>query len=140
MPRDRSGGSLDTVVGPDSYVKGDVRVNGSMRIDGIVEGRIEVAGSLLTGPRSQVKGDVSCREAVVAGKVEGNISATDGVELQTGAQVFGDIGCKGLVIHRDVVFNGTCSMKSGDRAAVEDKVWLCRDEEQDEPRRSKDAS
>lgn len=129
MARDRAGGHLDTVVGPDTCVKGNIKVDGSMRIDGTIEGNVDLTGSLLTGPSSQLKGDVRCREAVVAGRIEGNILAAGGVELQTGARVFGDISCKGIVIHHGAVFNGSCSMRSSDDQTGEDKVWLCRDEE-----------
>jgi len=110
MAKDRSGGPLDTVIGPETVVKGDIRVGGSLRIDGSVEGRVDVTAVFMTGPQSRLKGEAHCREAVVAGRVEGNIHAAEAVELQSGAQVFGDIACKGLVVQRDTVFNGTCSM------------------------------
>ncbi len=103
-------GRLDTIVGGETVFKGDCRINGGMRLDGQVEGRIDVSDTLLTGPRSFLKGEVHCRSAVIAGRVEGNVFATETVELQTGAQVFGNITCRGLIIQPGCFFEGSCSM------------------------------
>jgi len=110
MAKDRNEGKLDTVVGPETVVKGDFRVTGSLRLDGQVEGRLDVSETLLTGPRAFLKGEVHCGDAVIAGRIEGNVSARGPVELQSGAQLFGDVRCKGLVIQRGGVFQGNCSM------------------------------
>jgi cytoskeletal protein CcmA (bactofilin family) len=110
MAKNRTEGKLDTVVGPETSVKGDLRVSGSVRLDGQVEGRLDITETLVSGPRSLLKGELHCRDAVVAGRVEGNVFASETVELQAGAQVFGNVTCKGLVIQRDCLFQGNCSM------------------------------
>jgi len=110
MSRNRSDGRLDTVIGPETNVRGDFRVTGSVRLDGQVERRMDVSEILVTGPKSLLKGDLNCRSAVIAGRIEGDVYAAEGVELQTGAQVFGNISCKGLVIQPDCLFQGNCSM------------------------------
>jgi len=115
MAKNRNEGKLDTVIGPETSVRGDFRVAGSVRLDGQVEGRMDVTETLVTGQRSLLKGEVHCRDAVIAGKIEGNVFATEAVELQTGAQVFGDISSKGLVIQPDCIFQGNCSMVQGDQ-------------------------
>ncbi len=110
MSKNRNDGRLDTVIGPETNVRGDFRVTGGVRLDGQVEGRMDVTETLVTGPKSLLQGDVNCRSAVIAGRIEGDIYAAEGVELQTGAQVFGNIICKGLVIQPDCLFQGNCSM------------------------------
>jgi len=117
MSKNRSEGKLDTVVGPETTVKGDFKVAGSLRLDGQIEGNLDVTETLLTGPRSLLKGDAHCRDAVIAGRVEGNILASEGVELQTGAQVSGNIRCRGLVVQRDCFFQGNCSMVAAEAQA-----------------------
>ncbi len=111
MVKDRTGGKLDTIIGGETTLKGDCRVAGSLRLDGQVEGRMDVAEAFLTGPRSLLKGEVRCRAAVIAGRIEGNIFAGDTVELQAGAQVFGNITCRELVIQPGCFFDGNCSMR-----------------------------
>jgi len=110
MSKNRNDGRLDTVIGPETSVRGDIRVAGGVRLDGQVEGRMDVSETLVTGPRSLLKGELHCRAAVIAGRIEGDIYAADSVELQTGAQVFGNISSRGLVIQPDCLFQGNCSM------------------------------
>ncbi len=117
MSKNGNDGRLDTVIGPETNVRGDFRVTGSVRLDGQVEGRMDVTETLVTGPRSLLKGDLNCRSAVIAGRIEGDIYAAEGVELQTGAQVFGNVSCKGLVIQPDCLFQGNCSMAQAGEGA-----------------------
>jgi cytoskeletal protein CcmA (bactofilin family) len=117
MAKNRTEGKLDTVVGPETVVKGDFRVVGSLRLDGQVEGRMDIGETLLTGPRAFLKGEAHCGDAVIAGRIEGNVFARETVELQTGAQLFGDVRCKGLVIQRGGIFQGNCSMVREEESA-----------------------
>jgi cytoskeletal protein CcmA (bactofilin family) len=113
--KNRNEGKLDTIIGPESTVKGDCRIGGSLRLDGQVEGRLDVTDSFVTGPKSLLKGEVHCRDAVIGGRIDGNVYAAETVELQTGAQVIGDVSCKAIVIQRDCHFQGNCSMVQGDQ-------------------------
>ncbi len=110
MAKNPNDGRLDTVIGPETHVRGDFRVGGGARLDGQIEGRMDVTETLVTGPRSLLKGEVHCRSAVIGGRIEGDVYAADGVELQTGSQVFGNISSKGLVIQPDCLFQGNCTM------------------------------
>jgi len=110
MSKNRNDGRLDTVIGPETNVRGDFRVAGGVRLDGQVEGRMDISETLVTGPRSLLKGELHCRAAVIAGRIEGDIFAEETVEFQTGAQVFGNISCRGLVIQSDCLFQGNCLM------------------------------
>ena len=112
MSKQRSEGNLDTAIGPETAITGDLRVGASLQMDGKVEGKLEVSDSVLAGPKSHIKGEIHCREAVIAGRVEGNIFASETVELQAGAKVHGNISCKGLIIQRDSFFEGNCTMSA----------------------------
>jgi cytoskeletal protein CcmA (bactofilin family) len=110
MAKNENDGRLDTVIGPQTSVRGDFHVTGGVRLDGQVEGRMDVSETVVTGPKSLLKGELHCRAAVIAGRIEGDIYAEETVELQTGAQVFGNISSKGLVIQPDCMFQGNCTM------------------------------
>lgn len=112
MSKKPSEGNLDTAIGPETTITGDLRVGASLQMDGKVEGKLEVSDSVLAGPKSLIKGEIHCREAVIAGRVEGNIHAAETVELQSGARVVGNINCKGLIIQRDSFFEGNCMMST----------------------------
>ena len=117
MAKNHNDGRLDTVIGAQTSVKGDFSVTGGVRLDGQVEGRMDVSETIVTGPRSLLKGELHCRAAVIAGRIEGDIYAEEGVELQTGASVFGNIRSKGLVIQPDCLFQGNCSMVAAGEAS-----------------------
>jgi cytoskeletal protein CcmA (bactofilin family) len=117
MAKNRNDGRLDTVIGPQTSVRGDFHVTGGVRLDGQVEGRMDVTETIVTGPRSLLKGELHCRAAVIAGRIEGDVYAAEGVELQSGAQVFGNISSKGLVIQPDCVFEGSCMMAPANEAS-----------------------
>jgi cytoskeletal protein CcmA (bactofilin family) len=110
MAKNGNGDRLDTVIGPEASVRGDLRVAGGVRLEGQVEGRMDVTETIVSGPRSLLKGELHCRVAVIAGRIEGDIYAVEGVELQSGAQVLGNISCRELVIQPACVFQGSCSM------------------------------
>jgi cytoskeletal protein CcmA (bactofilin family) len=114
MAKHESDGRLDTVIGPQTSVKGDFNVTGGVRLDGQVEGRLDVSETVVTGPKSLLKGELHCRAAVIAGRIEGDIYAEGVVELQTGAQVYGNIRSQGLVIQPDCVFEGNCAMAAAE--------------------------
>jgi cytoskeletal protein CcmA (bactofilin family) len=102
---------LDTVIGPETEVKGDVSVRGSMRLDGRIEGNLSVMDSLYMGKGAYVHGDVHCKEGVVAGKIEGNLIVQGALELQSGATVLGDVKCRSLILAKDAFLDGRVSMR-----------------------------
>jgi len=108
MSRDEE--KLDTIIGKTVRIKGDIKTDSGLRLDGQIEGNVEVGSILITGKDSFIKGDIRCKDAIVAGRIEGNISVANVLEMQSGATIFGDIQCKSLVIQKDCFFEGKCQM------------------------------
>lgn len=104
-------GKLDTLIGKETVISGNIKAKGSLRIDGELEGNITVSDTFTAGASAHIKGDVRCRNAFVGGKIEGNIYSQGKVEMHSGAHLTGDVTCKGLVIQDNVFFEGRCSMK-----------------------------
>ena len=86
----RSAAKLETVVGADSAIKGEMVAQGPVRIDGSVEGDIR-ADCVIVGETGRIRGNVRARAMVVGGRVDGNIDASEIVELKNKAQVSGEI-------------------------------------------------
>jgi cytoskeletal protein CcmA (bactofilin family) len=101
---------LDAVIGPESELKGDVSVRGSMRLDGRIEGNVSVMDSLFTGKGSHIRGEVHCKDGVFAGKIEGNVTASGTVEMQAGGSLLGDIKCRNLILDHDAFLDGRVKM------------------------------
>ncbi len=83
-----NGGS---VIGPTSVVRGNVRGNGSLEIQGRVEGEVSVTGDLVLSESAGVRGNLSGTSITVAGQVQGDVRATESVIIEAGAKVIGDL-------------------------------------------------
>jgi len=103
-------GNLNSILGPGCKVKGNIEIQGTIRIDGDFDGEIKCPDTLIIGKSGVVKADVVVKNAVIGGKLLGNIQASNKIELQTGSHVEGDIQTTRLVIDEGVFFEGSCKM------------------------------
>ncbi len=101
---------LETIIGNESTVTGELNIKGTLRVDGIIEGDV-FADWVIVGETGRVKGNVKSRGMVVGGSVEGNIDATEIVELQGKGEVTGEICTVKLAMSEGSVFDGRSSMK-----------------------------
>ena len=110
---------MNTIVGKDSILEGTLEVQGGLRVDGIVRGKISATESLVVGDSGRVEADTTVKTAIIGGNVVGNIIAQDKLELQSKAVVEGDITTKNLIVEEGAVFHGRCNMKGSSPATVE---------------------
>ncbi len=103
---------LNTVIGKESKIDGNIEVDGGLRVDGVVKGKISATDTLSVGESGTVEAEVDVKTAVIGGKVMGNILAHEKIELQSKAMVEGDITTKNLIVEEGAVFHGSCNMKS----------------------------
>lgn len=105
---------LDTIIGKGSVIEGTLEVEGGIRIDGTVKGKISSTESLTIGNGGIVEADLNTKVAVIGGNVIGNVFALEKIELQSKSRVQGDITTKNLVVEEGAIFHGKCNM--GDTA------------------------
>src|SRR5438270_10287704 len=72
-------------------IRGELDTDGTVRVDGRVEGPAHRAGTLIVGVNGFVVGDVEARDVVVAGQIQGNVHASGRIQIETGASVLGQI-------------------------------------------------
>ncbi len=99
-------------MGKSVEIKGNVSFEGSGRIDGRVEGKITVKGSLILGEGAMISSEIEGDTVVVGGKVTGKITAHQKVQLLKTSIFNGDITTPSLLIEDGAQFNGTCKMTS----------------------------
>lgn len=102
----RSGGLLSSGVS----IKGSVKFQNELLIDGEVEGSIESPGVLTIGKQARIKGEIKAKSVAVQGTVEGNISATERCELQAGCTLRGDIEAPRLIVDENATFFGSAKI------------------------------
>lgn len=87
-------------------ITGDIETDGTLRIDGRLEGSVRRGGVVILGVGALVKGSIIANEVVVGGTVEGDIQAAQRVELQPTAVVTGDIEAGAILIQEGGALRG----------------------------------
>lgn len=94
----------------ETSIVGDIKSNSNFRIDGSLEGTINIKGRLVVGPAGLIKGDVVCENADIEGTVDGNVKVTNILSLKNTAKILGNIETGKLAIEPGATFSGTCDM------------------------------
>lgn len=118
------GARIDTLLGQGAEFRGNISVEGSVVIDGRLDGNVSATEEITLGRHGSVRGNLSAPEVVVGGKVQGNINASERAELLPGAQVIGDIRAPRLVTADGAQVSGVVAMEAAVSALAEAKPEL----------------
>jgi cytoskeletal protein CcmA (bactofilin family) len=91
-------------------ITGDITSNGDLRIDGKLNGSVNMEGKLVIGEKGEVDGDINCTNATVAGTLKGRINVKELMTMLKSAHVEGDLITGKLSVEPGAEFTGTCSM------------------------------
>jgi cytoskeletal protein CcmA (bactofilin family) len=115
--------SINTIIGPNTTVKGDIETGGFTRVDGSILGNVTARGRVVIGERARMKSNVSGTSITIGGVVYGNVIASERLVILSTALVLGDIitrriqADEGCFIHGKV---SVCTDEAGwDRALSE---------------------
>jgi len=90
----------------DVEIKGSIKFQSELTIDGKVEGEISSNGVLTVGENAEIKGEIKTKSVTVLGKVHGNITVDERCELKARAVLMGDLKAARLVIEEGATFVG----------------------------------
>jgi cytoskeletal protein CcmA (bactofilin family) len=86
-------------IGQGVIVEGKITSTQDLRIDGKVEGTIDVGHhGLIVGASAAIRANLTARSILISGAVTGNITATERIDLQPTASVKGDVSAPRLAI------------------------------------------
>ena len=72
--------TVDTLIGVNSILQGDLEFTGGLRVDGHIKGHITALdsnnGTLVLSEAGQVEGNINVPHVIVNGKVKGNINSS----------------------------------------------------------------
>lgn len=105
-------GKPETVIGANTSFVGTLKADGNIRIDGAVEGDVEILGNLIIGETGRVIATVKAQNVHVSGAVKGEITAIDQLEISPSGKVWGDIITAALHIEPGGLFRGQSAMTS----------------------------
>ncbi|BFU89158.1 MAG: hypothetical protein NTAFB01_03450 [Nitrospira sp.] len=98
--------------------KGILNFDGTIRIDGRVEGEVHTTGTLIIGEQAVIKGLLSAGTLMTSGKVTGTVTATAKIQILKPGILIGDIRTPGISIEDGAHFHGMCDM--GDHKWADD--------------------
>lgn len=98
-------------------IKGTVKFQHDLIVDGKIEGEIQSAGNLTVGENARIKAEIKTGTVIVYGKVHGNMTVTDRVELKSSAEVIGDIKAKTIIIEAGAIFVGKSTVGTPSQGA-----------------------
>lgn len=91
-------------------IKGDIKTEGVLRIDGTLIGSVESTGKVVVGPSGRIEGAIRCTSANISGEVKAKVIVKELLTLQASAKLHGEITTGKLAIEPGAVFSGSCSM------------------------------
>lgn len=79
LNRNKPQNRIDTLIGAESTIEGDIDFSGGLRVDGCVRGNVNEAGAksgtLVLSEHGRIEGSINVSHAVINGTVQGPVSA-----------------------------------------------------------------
>src|SRR5215218_2977824 len=101
------------ILSSDVEIKGSIKFQKELLIDGKVEGEIHSDGVLTIGENADIRGEIKTKSITVFGKVQGNITVGERCELKSRCTLQGDLKAARLVIEDGATFIGKSEVTSG---------------------------
>ncbi|HEX3203539.1 MAG TPA: polymer-forming cytoskeletal protein [Nitrospiraceae bacterium] len=99
-----------TFLGRGVDFKGVIRFDGTVRIDGRMEGEVHTKGVLIVGEHAAIKGLVVAGTVICGGRVQATVTASEKVQLLKSAILIGDIRTPILSMDEGAHHHGMCEM------------------------------
>ena len=113
LPIATSGDTVISIIGPGMRLVGDIETDGTVRIEGSVEGNVRAGKAVVIGKDGCVEGTIITQDAVVSGRLVGTLTAESRLELQSTSRIDGEVYARRLMLEEGAVLNGSVHM--GDR-------------------------
>src|SRR3989475_12101937 len=101
------------ILSSDVEIKGSIKFQKELLIDGKVEGDINSDGVLTVGENAEIRGEIKTKSITVYGKVHGNITVAERCELKSKCVLQGDLKAARLTIEEGATFIGQSEVTSG---------------------------
>jgi len=101
----------ETIVSANMRIEGELKSNGSIRIDGIITGKVQTSGDLAVGSSAQIDADLIAQNAVIGGIIKGNVTVKQALVILETGKILGNVSCSSLGIREGAYFSGNCRMQ-----------------------------
>ncbi len=113
--------SLDdrsSVVSVGSIWQGNLKIDGSVRIEGQVTGEIDARETVFVAETARIDAKVRAAYVVIAGEVEGEIQCTERIEIMPTGRVKAELTTKSLTVFEGAFIEGQIHMTRPEGAVL----------------------
>jgi cytoskeletal protein CcmA (bactofilin family) len=100
------GSFINSIVGEGTRFRGELDLNGLLRIDGDYSGTIRTPGKVLVGKNGRAECMIYAGTVVVGGVIKGDVYSTEKVIVLSTGMVIGNIYAPRLIVEEGVIVNG----------------------------------
>lgn len=115
----KQGSAEMSIIGAHMKVVGDLTTEGTVRVEGRVEGDVEAGKAVVLGNGGEIHGDIRTEDSVISGTVRGSVTAGSRLEVQATARIDGEVQARRMQFEEGAILNGTVRMGELDREARE---------------------
>ena len=116
--------NIDTIIGPNITIKGDLTFSGKMHLLGTVEGSIVSTSendTLIISDTGRINGSLKTGNLNIDGAVEGDITVTGKMEVNSKARINGNIFYVNIEMETGSQVNGKLIYQGGDVTPISNK-------------------
>jgi cytoskeletal protein CcmA (bactofilin family) len=97
-------------LGRGTVIEGTIRADNSVRVDGVLKGKLVCKNTLTVGMNGELEGEIEAKNAIIGGKLKGKINVAEKLVLESKSSLIGELRASKLIIEEGAVFEGTSSM------------------------------
>jgi len=104
--------SSASIITPGTSIKGEIRCEGNILLNGEFEGIIISQSEVVVGKSGRVIGEIQAAKLLVSGEFRGNFTG-EVIDIMPYGKVYGDVKVNNIVIEPNAVFEGETKIVSG---------------------------
>jgi len=113
--------SSASIITPGTSIKGEIRCEGNILLNGDFEGTIISQSEVVVGKSGRVTGEIQAQKLLVSGEFRGSYIG-EVIDIMPYGKVYGDVCVNNIIIEPNAVFEGETKIVSGriDRDDISD--------------------
>jgi cytoskeletal protein CcmA (bactofilin family) len=115
---------IETLVGKNTCVTGDLNFTGGLHVEGEIEGSIQAGDEssvLILSEDGLIRGDVHVPNMILNGQIEGDVYSSEHVELAPRARITGNVYYNLIEMSMGATLNGNLIHQQGGKPKLEFK-------------------
>ena len=121
MLKSNNTNKINSILGPEVEVDGNVKVVGSILIYGKVNGNVVASGTVRTAKSSHIKGNIESQDCFISGKADGDVKVEGKTTLEKNCILNGNLITAIVIIEEGATFEGICNMTKSDSTSNKKK-------------------